>query len=202
MTIAAVILAGGRGERLGGAVKATIRVGGIRLIDRSFTAVAGATPILVANGRVDLADFGRERNRTFVPDVEGDVSGPLAGLAGAVAWLGARPALPDFILTVAVDTPFFPTAFLERALGGVGDAGAIVARHLGQNYPTNALWRFAAIADLPVRVAQGTAPGSLKRLLAELGAGTLDWPEEAGGNPFANVNTPDDLIALRARAGS
>jgi molybdopterin-guanine dinucleotide biosynthesis protein A len=197
---AAIILAGGKGERLGGAVKATLRVGGMRLIDRVIAAVAEADPILIANGRVDPADFGRERGWAFVPDAHGDVSGPLAGLAGGIAWLAAHDPRPDFVLSVAVDTPFFPAAFLKRAIEQIGGAGAAVARHGRQDYPTNALWRFNAVVDLAERVAAGTSPGSLKRLLASVGAVAIDWREEAGGDPFANVNTHDDLAALRARA--
>jgi molybdenum cofactor guanylyltransferase len=199
---AAVILAGGKGERLGGAVKATLRVGGVRLIDRVIAAVAGADPIVIASGRVDPADFGRERGWVFVPDAAGDVSGPLAGLAGGIAWLSTRQPRPDFVLSVAVDTPFFPAAFLKLALDQIGDAGAAVARYRGQDYPTNTLWRLDAVADLAERVGDGTSPGSLKRLLEKVGAATIDWPPEARGNPFANVNTHDDLAALRARSAA
>jgi len=46
--IAAVILAGGRGERLGGVNKALIDFGGEALIDRALRVVAGCDPVLVA----------------------------------------------------------------------------------------------------------------------------------------------------------
>ena len=49
-----MILAGGKGERLGGVVKANLRVGGVRLIDRVAAALADVKgPILVAHGGLD-----------------------------------------------------------------------------------------------------------------------------------------------------
>ena len=30
----------------------------------------------------------------------------------------------------------------------------------------------------------------------------LEWPDTAAGNPFANVNTPEEVAALEARAGT
>src|SRR5690606_13300390 len=54
-TPAAVILAGGRGERLGGMVKAELRVGGVRLLDRVLPIVAGCRPVVVAHGPHDPA---------------------------------------------------------------------------------------------------------------------------------------------------
>ena len=49
--IAAVILAGGKAERLGGLNKALIEIGGLRLVDRAIAAVGGCAPMLLAVGR-------------------------------------------------------------------------------------------------------------------------------------------------------
>ena len=46
----------------------------------------------------------------------------------------------------------------------------------------------------------GTAPRSLKSLSAQAGGLTVEWPVSAGGDPFANVNTPEDLAVLEQRA--
>ena len=72
--------------------------------------------------------------------------GPLAGVAGAIQWLAGRRRAPPFLLSVAVDTPFFPADFLAKALQTIGENDAVVARFAGQDYPTNALWRVSAVA--------------------------------------------------------
>lgn len=202
--IAAVILAGGKGERLGGVIKANLEIGGVPLLERTTRAVAAsASPILVAHGSIDPALLHLSGHHVPIADPASEYAGPLAGVAAAVAWCLARSQPPQFLVSLAVDTPFFPPDFVARSLLAIGGTGpAIIARYAGQAYPTNALWRLASLAALPARIAQGTAPRSLKRLAADLGAIHLDWPVDQAGDPFANANTPADLRALRARAAA
>ena len=195
--IAAVILAGGRGERLGGVNKALLEIGGKRLLERVRAAISGCAPILLSVGGAafEIAGFPIEDQ---VLDLATDYGGPLAGVAAAVERLAIEP--PELLLSVAVDTPFFPADFVERALPLLDAAPAVVAAFAGQTYPTNALWRFAALRTLPDEVRAGVAPHSLKRLAAALGEVPLDYAGGAAEDPFANVNTPADLAALRRRA--
>ena len=91
---AAVILAGGRGERLGGAVKANIEIGGVRLIERVVRAVGEASPILVARGGFSDGELALPEGTIAVPDAEG-LAGPLAGVAGAIQWLAGAEGRAD-----------------------------------------------------------------------------------------------------------
>src|SRR5690606_18261389 len=130
-----------------------------------------------------------------VPDLDAPVGGPLAGLAGAIAWC-ATAGPPELILTIAVDTPFVPADYAARMRAALGAKDrVVVAAYGGQPYPTNALWRVSALDDLPARMRNGTTARSLFALADALGARHLDWPDEGGGDPFANLNTPDDLAA-------
>ncbi len=202
--IAAVILAGGKGERLGGVIKANLTIGGVRLIDRVTQALAGSvSTILVAHGRVDSKALALRPGHVAIPDLASDYGGPLAGLAAAVAWCGAQPQSPEYLISVAVDTPFFPADFVSRALAAVGTSHpAVVARYGGQDYPTDAIWRLTSVGALPDLVLTQAAPRSLWRFAAELGAGRLDWPQSPAGDPFASANTPDDVRVLEARAAT
>jgi molybdenum cofactor guanylyltransferase len=200
-SIAAVILAGGRGERLGSVVKANLVVGGQRLLDRVAAALAGTDIILVAVGGFGPNDITLAPGQIAVLDPATDYAGPLAGLAAAVAWVATQPRPPELLLTAAVDTPFLPHNFARAMATAIepGHAG-VVARYGAQDYPTNAIWRLERIAALPARMAVGTAPHSLRGLAAELKAPTLSWPDSDGGNPFANANTPAELRELESRA--
>lgn len=193
--IAAVILAGGRGERLGGTNKAEIVFGGERLIDRALRVAAGCDPVLVAVGPTGYAPpSGRA-----IPDLPADYAGPLAGVAAAVDGLGAGDA--GWLLSLAVDTPFFPGDFLARAAALALETDCVMGCFGAQDYPTNALWRLRALGTLPDAVRAGTAPRSLKRLAATLRTTRLDYAELSADDPFLNVNTPQDLknLALRLR---
>lgn len=202
--VAAVILAGGKGERLGGAVKASISIGGVPLIARVTQALGtDVSPLLVAHGRHDPAAMGLTARHIPIPDLPAGYGGPLAGLAAAVDWCARQSRVPDYLVSAAVDTPFFPADFLARALAAIQpDRPGVVARYRSQDYPTDSLWRLASILGLPGQVRAGTAPRSLWRYAASIGAVPLDWPEDPAGDPFASLNTSDDLAALEARAAA
>lgn len=200
--VVAVVLAGGRGERLGGTVKANLRIGGVPLLARVTRAIGTrAAAVLVAHGGHDPAAMALADIHVPIPDLPADYGGPLAGLAAAVDWCIRQPRPAEFLLAVAVDTPFFPADFLPRALAAIAPGGtAVTARCAGQDYPTDSLWRLSAVRALPGEVRAGTAPRSLRRYAAAIGAIPLDWPEGPAGDPFASLNTPEDRLALEARA--
>ena len=107
--VAAVILAGGEGARLGGAIKANIEVGGKRLLWRvAEKLVPSASPVLVAHGRTPPAALELGPRLTPIADLDVELRGPLAGLVAAIAHLKATDPGIAFIVSAAVDTPFLP----------------------------------------------------------------------------------------------
>lgn len=198
--IAGVILAGGRGERLGHVVKANLIIGGRTLLERVAGSLASPSPILVAYGAVPPEELALPLNSILIPDLASDYAGPLAGLAGAVAWARQQAAPPQILILAPVDTPFLPPDYVDRLTAPLKTSSAAVASFDGQPYPTSSAWRLAAIDHLADDVLAGTAPRSLKRLADRLGAMHVPFPPHAGGDPFANANTPAELLELQRRA--
>ncbi|RYF89073.1 MAG: molybdenum cofactor biosynthesis protein, partial [Caulobacteraceae bacterium] len=66
--IAAVILAGGRGERMGGVIKANLVVGDRRLLERVTGALTGADTVLVSHGSIDPAALDLLPGQIAIPD--------------------------------------------------------------------------------------------------------------------------------------
>ena len=197
--LAAVILAGGRGERLGGIDKGQIKVGGVRLIDRVTQALSTQAAVILCAGR-DLTQTVLPEGVISITDLPGDFGGPLAGIAAAVDWLQKQDHAPEFLLSVAVDTPFFPGNFAALALSAMSDStDAAIARYDGQPYPTDGIWRLSSLATLPAQVLAGTAPKGPRFLLQNLTVSYLDWFPQDGPDPFANVNTLEDLLILNRR---
>jgi molybdenum cofactor guanylyltransferase len=191
-SVASVILAGGKGERLGGVNKALLTIGSDRFIDRAMAVTAICAPRLLAVGHTP---FDVPDGLIAVPDLDTDYAGPLAGIAAAVDHLRDVPA--DLLFSLAVDTPLFPRDFLARALPLLDTAPAVIGCYGEQDYPTNAVWRLAAISGLPDALRKATAPRSLKRLAEALGARRLDYAPLNHFDPFRNANTPEDLAFLR-----
>jgi molybdopterin-guanine dinucleotide biosynthesis protein A len=192
----AVIIAGGRGERLGEVRKGDLRIGGRRLVDRVAESLGTVVaPLMVATGPGE-ARLRLPAGAVGIADLDAPMGGPLAGLVAAVDALQARGVGTGQLVSVAVDTPFLPENFVAIMRDGLGSAPAAYAAWGDQFYPPNAIWRIDALTGLPARVRDGTAPHSLKALQLELGARQVDWTGQDGRNPFANVNTVADLVAL------
>lgn len=196
MSLHAVIIAGGKGERLGGVRKADLRIGGRRLVDRAAEALGGVSaPLMIATGPGG-AWPRLPAGAVSVSDLDAPVGGPLAGLAAAVEALQAMGFDAGLLVSVAVDTPFLPADFVATMRDGLGSAPAAYAAYGAQFYPPNAIWRIEALAALPQQVRTGTATHSLKALQHMLGAVAIDWGDRGDTDPFANINTLADLIAL------
>lgn len=187
LSLAGVVLAGGRSKRLG-VDKATLDLDGRSLVTRTLDAISGfADPVV-------LADGGRGLTDASVPDGPG--AGPAAGI------LGGASTLPDrSLLVLACDLPLVATPLL-RALVGAHESlpptvDLVVPRWKGRLEPLCAIYRPGALVRLAALVATGVlAP---HRLADEPGIGThyLEGAElERLGEPeemFANVNRERDL---------
>lgn len=98
MIFDAVVLAGGRGSRLGGIDKPAVRIGGRRLLDIALSAVAGARRVVVV-GDADVPS-GVLRTREDPP-----FGGPVAALDAGLAALGRTHGQAPWTLVLAADLP-------------------------------------------------------------------------------------------------
>jgi molybdopterin-guanine dinucleotide biosynthesis protein A len=109
--------------------------------------------------------------------------GPLGGVLAGLGFAEARGAAG--IMTVAVDTPFFP-ADLAARLGAAG--GLAVAEAGGRWHGTFALWPVAARDGVEAALAQGER--KVRAVAEALGAAPVAF---ASPGAFFNINTPGDL---------
>lgn len=199
MNVVGLILAGGSGSRLGAVRKWQLRMGGETLIARVAAPLrSGADEILISArpDESDLSGFG-----AVVPDLDLPIGGPMAGLVAAMNHLSLSGAADTVILSVAVDTPFLPPNYASRLLAALAQGHqAVAAGWRGNSYPTNAAWRLSALLGLRDRMVDGSDISSPSVLLKLLNAPLVDWAAETDEDPFANINTLSDLIALTERA--
>lgn len=192
MKIHALILAGGAGSRLGGVDKARLRIGNVALIDRVIDRLDGVSSLLISTGPDSPHDVPKG---IALPDHSDKQLGPMAGVASALRHLRPLAGSNDVLVSVAVDTPFLSSDFLARIVKPISDgAAASFAAWKDQFYPTNAAFRLSELPEI--------LPDSPKALLASMGAVKIDWSVDKALNPFGNVNTLADLVAMSRRAQS
>lgn len=185
----AIILAGGRATRMGGGDKGLLPLGDSTLlahvIERIQPQVASAA--LNANGDpARLAQFGLP---VLADPVDGFV-GPLAGVLAGLDWAAERGA--DTVVSVAADTPFFPCDLVPRLLlaaEGMKTPLALAATPDGR-HPTFGLWPISLRDDL-----RAALQGGLRKVVQWTDAhGAQTAMFDGAGDPFFNVNTPEDLV--------
>jgi molybdopterin-guanine dinucleotide biosynthesis protein A len=195
--LAVVILAGGRGERLGGVLKANLRLGARPLLNHVASRLPNDALLLVAHGGHDAAGVAMPEGAIALADPVPSI-GPLGGLVAAIDGIKRAGFSIDLIQTVSVDSPFLPRDLSTRLAEALpADRLAIVPQFGGQIAPTHGLWRLEALSTHPALTAG--LPIGPRRLADLLGAAHLDWPDEGSGDPFASINTLADLIAASRR---
>lgn len=201
-----VILAGGQATRMGGGDKGLLTLGDCTILDhvvgRLLPQVAGIA--LNANG--DPNRFAN-LNLPVLPDSIEGFAGPLVGVLAGLDWAAEKGA--DAIVTVAADTPFFPrdlVAGLTATSKGMayplvlaatrrakGEETKSMSRSGLIRHPTFGLWPVALRDDLRTALVDGLR----KVVIWTEKHGGREAVFEHSGDPFFNVNTPEDLVRAR-----
>lgn len=143
----AIVLAGGRGARLGGVDKATLEIDGTTLLSRVLAAVDGAERIIVV-GDVEAAG-------AIVVQEEPRFAGPASAVGAGLAEVGS-----PYVFVCGVDQPFLVEA-IPALLEAVTGDGVMAIDAAGRRQPlmcvveANALRRAVAaqpsLTDLSLR---------------------------------------------------
>jgi molybdopterin-guanine dinucleotide biosynthesis protein A len=189
MSIAALILAGGQGSRLGYVDKAFLDLDDRPLVARLLERLAPQVDTIAISANGDPSRFAPWPQPVLGDSPDHAGKGPLAGLAAGLAW--AEQIGAATLLTVPVDTPFAPLN-LVAALS----PAAAVACHGGRQHHLVAHW---PVTVRPALERFLSAPGAhrVRDALALCAARPVAFPGPI--DPFLNINTPEDLAAARAR---
>lgn len=197
-----VILAGGLATRMGGGDKGLLPLGDGTILDQVIARLSPQVAGMALNANGDPSRFDAF-GLPVLPDPLPDFPGPLVGVLAGLDWAATRGA--DTIVTVAADTPFFPenlvshlsdtaqdmphSLVLAATPRGADEKTKSMSRSGLIRHPTFGLWPTALRDDLRAALQDG-----LRKVVI--------WTEKHGGrealfdipgDPFFNVNTPEDL---------
>jgi molybdopterin-guanine dinucleotide biosynthesis protein A len=184
----AVILAGGKGRRLG-YDKKEILFRGKPLIETSIERLRGCFGEIIVSTN---SDWTREGVRVVR---DGAGAGPLAGIYRALL-----ECKSDYLYVSACDMPFFSRSYVERLkarLAGGGYEAAAAVREDGFVEPFHAFYHKSALLRIEEQLKRGEyRPAALFK--------RLTFYAERAFDPrlFFNINYQDDLARAEREAGT
>lgn len=191
--IVGVVLAGGLSRRMDGREKSFVNVAGKPMLRHVLDRFTPQVEKVIINANGDAGRFA-EYDYPVVADPIPDYAGPLAGILAALDWAAAHHPDSQFVVSVAADAPFLPSNLVQQFLRVVADLGPelLCAASYGRTHPVVGLW--------PVHLRD-----ELRRAVVDKGIRKVDvWTMRYRlayvefnndiGDPFFNVNRPDDLL--------
>ncbi len=185
--IAGLVLAGGRGTRMGGIDKPLLTLADRSLIEIIIERLSPQVGALAISANGDPARYAAFGLPVLADDLIG--RGPLGGILRGLAWAGAEGA--DSLLSIPGDTPFIPADLVQRLSPVPSWAENSAALH-----PLVALWPVGCAAALKAWLAAQPS-GPVRAFGATIGMRSV-WFDDTP-DPFHNINTHADLDQARTR---
>lgn len=182
---------------MGGGDKCLMTLDGRTLLQRiSDTATTQVGP-MVLNTNSDPGLFDSYA-LPVARDVIDGFAGPLAGVLTGLEWAAAHAPECDWVASFACDAPFAPHDLVVRLVRAIEEAGADMAcaSSDGRDHPVFALWPVGLAGDLRAAVVdEGVRKVDIWTARYKLARADFDT---ASGDPFFNINRPEDLDAAAA----
>lgn len=190
--ITGVILAGGRGQRMGGEDKGLVTLNGLPMVHYVARVLKPQVGTLLINANRNLEAYARIGECPVVPDMVGDFAGPLAGMASAM-----EKAQSSYLLTAPCDAPLIAESLAERLYRALRrqDAQISVAHDGRRMQPVFALIECGLLPSLLAFLHGGKHKIDL--WYAQHRLASADLSDSVG--TFLNINTQWEREALEAR---
>ena len=189
--ITGVVLAGGRGRRMGGADKGLLECRGRPLVSYALDALRQIAGTVCINANRNLPEYAH-LGVPVIADRTDSFDGPLAGLLSAM-----QAAETEYVLTVPCDSPLVDGESLGRLHAKLEEEGAgMCAAHDGERmHPVFLIARRSLAPDLEAYLASGQR--KMETWLKSHSLALADFSDHPEW--FANINTPEDLAEWEAQ---
>ena len=181
--VSGIVLAGGKGSRMGGVDKGLQPLRGKPMAAWSIARLKPQVDEIVINANQNLEIYAAFGYRV-VPDEIGGFAGPLAGLHA-----GLSAVTYPLAVTVPCDSPFLPADLVSRLRDHLGDNDLAVAKTGGQAHPVFILVRVSVRKSLESFLQGGGR--KIDAWYASLKVVEVPFDDEA--DAFRNINTLEEL---------
>ena len=183
-----VILAGGRGSRMGGVDKGLKLLHGKPMVGWVIERLAPQVDEILINANQNTDAYGKLGYRVISDEIAG-FAGPLAGLERGLAL-----AAHDLVATVPCDSPFLPRDLIARLRSELERVAAelAVAKTGDQPHPVFCLCRRSVLGSLTTFLAGGGR--KIDAWYSRLRAVEVLFDDQVAA--FSNINTVEELRAF------
>ena len=186
--VTGVVLAGGRGSRMGGVDKGLQDFRGRPMVAHVIERLAPQVVELLINANRNAEAYAAFGHRVIADEIEG-FAGPLAGFERGLAH-----ASHPLVVTAPCDSPFLPRDLVRRLAEALGTAGAqlAVAKTGDQAHPVFSLMRRDVHGSLREFLSSGQR--KIDKWYAALRV--VEVPFDDAADAFLNINTREELASL------
>ncbi len=192
-----LILAGGLSRRMGGGAKFLEEMGGKSLLDHVIERVKPqVSEILISCN----APMRQTAYPVRADTIEGH-HGPLAGILTGLDYFIEQGSKATHMLSIPADAPFIPLDLVDRLKSGLASSekSIVMAYSKERIHPVVALWPLALATELKAALQDE----GLRKILIfaeRYNLTSVRWSDEEG-DPFFNINRPEDLADARKMLG-
>jgi molybdopterin-guanine dinucleotide biosynthesis protein A len=186
--VSGIILAGGRGSRMGGVDKGLQPFRGKPMVTHAIDRLLPQVDELIINANQNLDQYEKFGHRVIADDIEG-FAGPLAGFERGLAH-----AAGELVVTAPCDSPFLPMDLVARLKSAMekNNADLCVAKTGGQAHPVFCLMRRTVLPSLRAFLQSGGR--KIDRWYETLKVIEVSFDDEE--DAFRNINTLEEIKAL------
>ena len=190
LKITALILAGGRGSRMGSVDKGLQLFAGKPMVAHVLERIAPQADEIIINANRSINEYAAFGHRVITDAIDG-FAGPLAGLHA-----GLTQVTTPLIVTAPCDSPFLPMDLVARLLLAMEKehADLAVAKTFDQVHPVFCLVKRDMEPHL--RAFLETGQRKIDKWYATLNVVEVQFDDQEAA--FANINTEDELRALES----
>ncbi|MEQ1516826.1 MAG: molybdenum cofactor guanylyltransferase MobA [Usitatibacteraceae bacterium] len=187
-TITGLILAGGRGSRMGSVDKGLQPFKGEPMVAHVLARFAPQVDEILINANRSLDEYSAFGHRV-IPDAIDGFAGPLAGLQ-----IGMKNASHPLVATAPCDSPFLPLDLIARLAEAMQQANAdlAVAKTFDQPHPVFCLVKTSLAPHLQAFLESGQR--KIDKWYATLKVVEVQFDDEEAA--FSNINTVEELKAF------
>ncbi len=210
-SIPVVILAGGKGKRLGEVDKCLLPLSEqhhdethvpVTILSELLSRLTPQTERIYLNANGDARRFG-DLPYPVIQDGSFPDAGPLAGVASILLELQSRDVKKDlqyahqWLISVPGDCPFIPLDMVDKLITTVNQTSADIAycKSGDRDHFVAGIWSINVLANLLDYLKQGKR--SVGAFIQSLDYEVVTFESKEGVDPFFNINTAEQLQAAQ-----